>query len=428
VTNRTEFELFLELVGMAKQSNHGGGYTPYANDLLRSQAKKKGMPALQRVLCWLILQSWGLVVKSEYAIFKGRTARQGDIVKALGIDKRNVSDAIAQLQTYGWLRVEDDDRKMYPQAQVKADVNSTTDSVEEWIEPAFDLWFENGHPELLQKKAGLLKKYAEVREQERRAREASRPKFETLLKSETERLALIAAARIAAEKPLVVERKKSRVQPTSAPPILNTRKEFNRDTAPATQSQPTPPPPTSPDTRSAKTDKSTPPAPPSSLNQTSYEVSEWFFIRQKQALVQKEVETLFGFQLKPTDPLLSKFVQLAADNRVSVNILAWWMADLKRAKQKARYPVESAGAILNFGTEDFAPWVERNRSKIDDAMRQQVEVPPTQEEVITTALHLAEGPGWSEDPRRAEWIKELEQYNQRAVERVRAQMKERGDL
>jgi uncharacterized caspase-like protein len=61
-------------------------------------------------------------------------------------------------------------------------------------------------------------------------------------------------------------------------------------------------------------------------------------------------------------------------------------------------------------------------------MRQQVEVPPTQEEVITTALHLAEGPGWSEDPRRAQWIKELEQYNQRAVERVRAQMKERGDL
>jgi hypothetical protein len=436
------FSEFLE----ASEIRHG--WTPYSNDTLRAQMLPSKKPR-HRVFAWLVLNSWGAPHKSAVALYGNRPARNVDVAKDLAIEEKHVSKLVAELVRDGWVRIRG--KAIAPEGEPKMIDAPEPVREADYEEIARKHYLAAEHTELVELRELALALWNECRKLER----AAVSKIKTLPESEQEALLQKAKTSPVPEpRPVVLATKMdgtniriltslitnnsslsrvagakaSEAHPETDPFPAPHSEEENKSQSPATQSRPDPDPSASPDAESAKADKSTPPASPSSFKNTSYEVSEWFFIRQKQALVQKAVEHQFGFKLKPTDPLLSKFVQLAADNRVTVDILTWWMTDLKRAKQKARYRVESAGAILNFGKEDFAAWVERNKSKIDDAMRQQVEVPPTEEEVITVALHLAEGPEWLGDDRREEWILDLEQFNQERVARVRAEMKVRGEL
>lgn len=391
--NQKEFQRFLEAAGIKS-------WTPYSNDTLRAQMSASQKPR-SRVFAWLILNSWGLAVKSAFAKCGNRAARYVDIASELELDEKHVRKLALELEARGWIGTRD--KRIYPESHpvLKEVMPDADDDVS--LQAAWEPYLSYQRHDLIDLRERAHALWNEFRQQEREAR----AEFEVL--SIDAKQALIELAKntpVPSKEPVVPASHSSGTEN----PILTVFKK--EETSISVSRTPTPSAlandPATASGRSVGRPLNSPATPAASPTSLLFEALNRYGPADEQA----------------AKTLLDKCRGNSPD--ATVGEIVHFIHE-KGAQSKARKPKNPIGFLITYVPLCFPAALQALRQE-----REWKAWPPSAEfedlpleKQIELAISFAENPTWADHEQRADWIadlEELEKHHPEAVARVRAAM------
>jgi hypothetical protein len=421
--NAESFHRFLEAAGFQS-------WTPYSNYTLQAQMHKSHK-VRSRVFACIILNSWGLPVKSAFAKYGSHAMRFVDVAAELGIDEKHARKIVLDLVARGWVRIED--RRIYPESHpVIKDTPEEPEEIDAITEAAWEPYLRFNKPHIIELRMEAHSVWNEYRKQER----AERPGFEALSLEDKKALveqdktvakntpvppeeSVVPASDSGGTVPAILtgfKKKKTSVSRVSGVEAPALHPESIDKPGSDTEEQGVSPSPAArvpdPKTPSRQAGSSEPLNSPAAATPPQY------------ALV---IEALNEFGVATglaTKTFLRKCWDFSPDaTAVEIAKIVKFKGDEAR-RRKIKNPL---GFILTYAPELCPEAIKklRNRTTSRPSLGQ------THDELIASAILLAEDPAWAPHPQRAEWVAQLARYAEddpEAVERIRAAMEAKGEI